>query len=295
MVSIEAESDTLANAVTQRASCEVDCGGLSHIGPARADNQDAIRLPDGAWAIERGLLYGLADGMGGYAHGGAASRLALEALFKTFHDGSDPRPVAKNLRRGVEAANLGVYQAAQRLGGIRMGTTLTAAAFTGRTLHVAHVGDSRAYLVRDGRAVCLTRDHTAVGELVRMRVLSPDKVRTHAQRSILNRAAGLGLFVQPDMAELKLQEDDRVILCSDGLWSVVEDEELAQLARSAHGAQALSHDLVNLALARETDDNVSAVAIHFRRLAPGVPGRAAGRDGRRWFAALRERLHGNGQ
>jgi len=106
-----------------------------------------------------------------------------------------------------------------------MGTTLTAAYILGNTLYLAHVGDSRAYLIRDGRLVCLTSDHTMVGDMVRSKLISHDKIRTHAQRSYLTKSLGTTLFVQPDITQQKLREGDRLILCSDGVWSVVEDEE----------------------------------------------------------------------
>ncbi len=263
---------------------EIESSSVSHVGPVRDDNQDAVRLPDGRAPVERGWLYALADGMGGYAHGGLASALALEKLYATFY-GQDGRPTLKDLRRSVEAANLGVYQTAQRLNAGRMGTTLTAAHVIGDKLHLAHVGDSRAYLIRAGQATCLTDDHTMVGDLVRMRVLPPDKVRTHAQRSILTRGLGLKLFVQPDLTQIKLKDDDRLILCSDGVWSVVEDDEFAQLAAQAEGMEALSHALIDLALERQTDDNVSAIAIHIQCLAPYPAG--SGRR-RRWPYILRK-------
>jgi serine/threonine protein phosphatase PrpC len=269
---------------------EIEAGGVSQTGLVRENNQDAIRLADGHGPPENGWLYGLADGMGGYAHGDVASTLALDALFDTFYSGAAGAQAKKHLRRGIETANLHVFQTAQRMGAGRMGTTLTAAHVIGDMLRLAHVGDSRAYLVRDGRATLLTHDHTTVGDLVRMKVLSPDKVRTHAQRSILNRAIGLGLFVQPDICELPLQEGDRLILCSDGVWAVVQDHEFGSLASGARDTNQLSEDLVNLALDRDTDDNVSAIAIHIHRLAP-VP--AAISRGRNWLASLGERFRGN--
>jgi PPM family protein phosphatase len=278
--------------MTKPQLAQIEAGGLTHVGLVREDNQDTIRLPDERLPREGepdcGLLYALADGMGGHAHGGLASSLALETLYTVFY-GSAGAPAAgsplKHLRRSVESANLSVYQAAQRMGAGRMGTTLTALHLLGDTLHLAHVGDSRAYLVRAGRATCLTNDHTTVGELVRMKVLSADKVRGHAQRSILNKAIGLGLFVQPDLSTVRLQEGDRLVLCSDGVWSVIEDEEIARLASEARAAPALSHSLINLALERETDDNVSAIAIHIERLAP-APAAAFHRE---WgfFSSLR--------
>jgi PPM family protein phosphatase len=261
--------------MTKSAVPLVDAGGLTHVGPVREENQDTIRLPDErqvrAGEPDCGLLYALADGMGGHAHGGVASSLAVDTFYAEFYgtagSGATQSP-AKLLRHSVESANLSVYKEAQRLGAGRMGTTLTALYLSGDTLHVAHVGDSRAYLIRAGRAICLTNDHTTVGELVRMKVLSPEKVRRHAQRSILSKAVGVGLFLQPDVSTVRLEEDDRLVVCSDGVWSMIEDDEIARLAGEAGGAPALTHSLINLAIERETDDNVSVIAIHIQQLAP---------------------------
>src|SRR5512136_404428 len=150
--------------MTTVPSPEIECSGLSHIGSVREDNQDAIRLSGETPAADR-RLFALADGMGGYSHGGIASQVALETFFETFYGDTTPS-VPRRMRRSVDAANLSVYQMAQRLGAVRMGTTLTAVTVVGRQLHVAHVGDSRAYLIRDQRAQCLTHDHTRVGDMV---------------------------------------------------------------------------------------------------------------------------------
>jgi PPM family protein phosphatase len=248
---------------------EIDANGLSHIGPVREDNQDAIQLPDVSIPPGRGLLYALADGMGGYAHGGLASRIALENLVKTFHQ-EESLPVLKVLRKGVDASNLGVFQASQRLGHGRMGSTLTAAVVQGDQLFLAHVGDSRAYLIRNGKITCLTNDHTTVGDLVRGKVISPDQVRTHARRSILTRCIGLSLFVQPDLIKLALQDGDRLILCSDGAWSVIQDDEFLQLAMESSSAEEHNRRLIDLALERQTDDNASVITVHLHRLAADV-------------------------
>lgn len=265
------------NRVTGTSLPVIESVGVSQVGVVREDNQDAIRLslPELEPAAGRGCLYAVADGMGGYAHGGVASALALEKFFDAFYAGGS-NPIAQTLRRGVEDANLAVYQTAQRLKAGRMGTTLTAAAICGRRLHLAHVGDSRAYLVRGGRARCLTADHTRVGELVRMKVLTADKVRTHAQRSILTKCVGLELFVQPDLQELALCEDDRLILCSDGVWSVIEDDEFAACARLGGGAGALGQRLIDLALERRSDDNVSVVVVHVRAFSAAPEARRRG-------------------
>jgi protein phosphatase len=257
---------------------EIESGGVSLVGPVREDNQDTIRLPDDSHPRDLGYLFAVADGMGGYSHGGMASNLAIQSLYEAYYSHLDRSP-QKALQLGVDRANLNVFQAAERLGVGRMGTTLTAAGIRGRKLFLAHVGDSRAYLLRGGKITCLTQDHTTVGDLVRMKVISPDKVRTHTQRSILNRAIGLTLFVKPDIQEFVLEEGDRLVLCSDGLWSVIEDDDFASAIRGSLSAEALSQKLADMAIDYGTDDNVSAVAIFIHSLAD-VP--AGVSNGTRW-------------
>lgn len=268
-----------------RTDLKLRSSGSTLTGHIREDNQDAIRLCEpeaGSSAAAHGTLYAVADGMGGYAHGGLASTTALEALFTTFYAGN-PRRVADKLRSGVQAANLALHREAQRLGVPRIGSTLTALHVSGNRLHLAHVGDSRAYLVRGSGATCLTNDHTPVGDLVRMRVLSPDKVRTHSQRNLINRCLGVDLFVQPDVTQVEARENDVLILCSDGVWSVIQDDEFARLGQAAAGSEALSRTLVDLALERGSDDNVSAIAVHVQHLGhQAQPERRSWRLPERW-------------
>ncbi|HTY59781.1 MAG TPA: protein phosphatase 2C domain-containing protein [Bacteroidota bacterium] len=257
--------------MSENESPEIESHGISRPGKVRHDNQDAIRFcrPDDL-TRRYGPLYAIADGMGGYAHGGVASSLALEHFFDTFYK-SNGVSLSQKLRLGVQDANVGIYQTAQRLGVPRMGTTLTAVNLTGRTLNIVHVGDSRAYLVRGGGATCLTNDHTRVGEMVRLKMLSPDKVRSHAQRSVLNKCLGVGLFVQPDILQVPLEPGDVVILCTDGVWSVVEDAEFALMAADSPGPEDLSRRIYELAMSRESDDNLSVIALYIRRLPEGAP------------------------
>ena len=264
---------------------ELDCSALSHTGPVREDNQDAVLLPDPHLAPDKGYLFALADGIGGYANGAMASRMALDSLAQSFYNRIGDSGQT-SLRRGVENANLELFKTADVLACGRMGTTLTAAFVCGRSLFLAHVGDSRAYLLRDGKASNLTNDHTTVGDLVRMRVIGPEKVRAHPSRSILTRAVGLKLFVSPDFSRHDLKEGDCLLLCSDGVWSVVEDGEFAWLAGEAQSAAGLCHRLIELALARETDDNISVVAVYARRLAPR-PLEAAAHSVSGWAGPIR--------
>jgi len=243
---------------------EIESSGLSVVGPVREDNQDSIHCSNSEQPTTD-ALFAVADGMGGYAHGGVASSLALES-FSGILASQNGSSISKTLQRGVETANMKVYQKAQQLGAGRMGTTLTAAYVPGDILHLAHVGDSRAYLIRNGRATCLTADHTTVGDMVRAKILSPDKIRTHAQRSVLNKAIGIGLFIQPDITQHKLQQGDRVILCSDGVWSVIEDHDFARVATEHTSVDLISQNLIDLAIQHETDDNASVVVFHVKNL-----------------------------
>jgi protein phosphatase len=271
----------------------IDFGGLSEVGTVREENQDSIRIPDPSLPLERGLLWALADGMGGLSHGKLASSLALETIYEEFYGAQNPIP--KSLGKGIESANARLLSKATGLGSVRMGTTVTAAIVSGDRLYIGHVGDSRAYLIREGGTKCLTSDHTMVGDLVRMKVLSPDKVRGHAQRSILNRAVGLELFVRADILELGILDGDRIVICSDGLWGSVEDDEIGAVVLSRDDPDEASRELVDLALDRGSDDNVSVIILNINRTAPRLEdgARSEGRErpkGRRgWLAALTKR------
>jgi len=248
---------------------EIVMHGLTHVGNVREDNQDAIRFcsPDEHLTARHGYLYAVADGMGGLEHGGIASALALETFFNTFYK-TDGSSIPKKLREGVQVANLGVFQKARQLGVARMGTTLTAVDVMGHSLNIVHVGDSRAYLVRHDKASCLTNDHTRVGEMVRMKLLSPDKVRAHNQRSVLEKCLGVELFVQPDISQVTVQNGDVIILCTDGVWSVFEDAEFAGIVAEEKDAESVSQRIIDLAMSRQSDDNLSVVALFLRRLVP---------------------------
>jgi protein phosphatase len=247
---------------------DIESHCLTHIGNVREDNQDSVRIIDqhDELTAAYGHLFGVADGMGGYAHGGVASTLALVTLFETVYS-SNGLSIPQKMKQAAQSANLNVYQKARELGVGRMGTTLTAGLLKENRLHVVHVGDSRAYLVRGKISTCLTKDHTRVGELVRMKVLSPDKLRTHSQRSVLSKCLGLDLFVQPDVFEVQVQDGDIIIFCSDGVWSVIDDDEFGSLASMAESAEQLNQTIVDLAMKRGSDDNVSAVTLMLHKLA----------------------------
>lgn len=274
------------------SSAELDTHALSHVGNVRADNQDALRseiAPDG---LTR--LYAVADGMGGYEHGGIASALALETFMNTVCTWSgglgSAAQIENAMRRATQDANVAVYQESLRLRA-KMGTTLTAVCLSQNWAHIAHVGDSRAYTIRDGQATCLTRDHTAVGELVRARVITPDKIRKHSQRSVLNRALGISLIVQADLSRVPVYTNDVLLLCSDGLWASIEDEHIAALIDPEASAASISEQLVATAMANGSDDNVSAWTICVRRAPESLTDNAMAAKRTRWPGLLRGLLH----
>lgn len=265
---------------------------LSHPGVVRSGNEDFVgvyapTIPDDAW--DRGALFVVADGMGGHAAGEVASRSAVDALLEAWRDGP-ARPGLSDLRRAFRVANERVLALSATESGRRgMGTTLTALALTGTEALVAHVGDSRAYLLRDGTAAQLTADHSVVGELRRRRLVTDDQARRHPDRSVLTRAIGADLMVNADLDRLATRRGDRFLLCSDGLWSLVETEELASelcvpgsssMPTVTEGIEAL----VAVCLERGAPDNVTALLVEVtsdRPIAAGPPARRRRPWGRR--------------
>jgi serine/threonine protein phosphatase PrpC len=241
----------------------------SEVGP-REENQDFV----GYFRLdrpERQLLV-VADGMGGHSGGFEASRLAVEAFEATFADGDALGPAAL-LRRAVAQANHAVIAEGVRTGREGMGTTVVAALVEDGRAWVAHVGDSRCYLVRDGVAVLLTLDHSRVNRMVQVGMIAPEDAANHPMGHILERSIGGAPEIQPDVAEgLPLARGDRLLLCSDGLWSVVDDPTIARLVADDAPAEAVRAALREAA-ARGTDDNatVAVLAVHEGPPADAVP------------------------
>jgi protein phosphatase len=232
-------------------------------GRKRAENEDshAIWIPDHAERDRRGVLLVVADGMGGTQAGAVASRLAVETVLREYRRG-DPTEPGRLLRDAVVHANREVHERSRnRADCCGMGTTLTALAIHGRRVWLAHVGDSRAYLVRGDRIRQLTDDHSLVGELVRRREISADAAREHPQRHVLTRAVGVRPQVEPDLAELSPEADDAFVLCSDGLTGHVRDEEIAGAVASGTDPQEAVDHLIALANSRGGEDNITVVIV----------------------------------
>jgi len=236
----------------------------THVGMRRKANEDRYGL-----APDLGL-YLVADGMGGHKAGQVASQMAAEAAIRAI-DALDGASVslAEKLRHSVAAANREIFNAAQaqpELAG--MGTTLVSILVSEERVALAHVGDSRAYLVRGDRIRGLTDDHSVVGELLRRHEISEEAARGHPHRHVLTRALGVRPQTEPDLAEMTPQEGDIFVLCSDGLTSVVRDEEIAQFVLRETDLQSACEKLVAEANARGGPDNVTVLLIRCEKSAP---------------------------
>lgn len=229
--------------------------GITDVGRVRQGNEDALHVGDSVFAV--------ADGMGGHQAGEVASALALEPIAtldgRVFGDVEEAREA---LVDAVVEANRSVVDAAAHDNALSgMGTTLTAALFEGRRLHVAHVGDSRAYLLRDGVVVQLTRDHTFVQQLLDDGRITADEVATHPHRSVITRAIGARADVEVDLETIELRHDDAVLLCSDGLSGVVAESTIAELLTSQMTPSEIVSALVDEANAAGGPDNITAVLL----------------------------------
>jgi serine/threonine protein phosphatase PrpC len=257
--------------VADQRALRIDAHGLTDVGRRRDQNEDALLLdPDLR-------LYVVADGMGGHAGGGTASRLAVETMQRvvreardadpdTFTAAGDIRdsPLPDVLRRAVERASevvFGTAQADPALAG--MGTTATAVLCDARRAFVAHVGDSRAYLVRAGRIHQLSDDHSLVNEQLKAGAISADEARHSRFKNIITRSVGFEREVQVDLVALELAAADVLVVCCDGLTNLVDDAEILRTVQESPLAGAPAR-LVALANARGGDDNITVIVIRAR-------------------------------
>src|SRR5215831_11841263 len=245
----------------------IELAGASDVGCQRENNEDQFAYwePSGDDEFaQKGRLAIVADGMGGYEGGQEASRIAVEAIQDTYSS-TPNRDLQALLIAGFREAHQRIQQHATihpELQG--MGTTATAIALRGDQLYFAHVGDSRLYLVRDGSITRLTHDHSYVGRLVENGLIHSDEAEYHPQRHILTAALGAGADVVPDVPTeaLKMNPKDILILCTDGLWGLIREEELRTIV-SAHDPEEACRDLIELARKRGGPDNITLQVLRF--------------------------------
>jgi serine/threonine protein phosphatase PrpC len=250
---------------------QLDVGFLSDVGQVRELNEDCWGLFEplskslelSAETVKRkGRLYAVADGMGGHAAGEVASKRAVAVLFQQYYEDPDV-DLVRSLERAFWAANAEIYaQAATHPEQTGMGTTLVAAIIQDDELVVANVGDSRAYLIREGQAEQVSRDHSWVNEQVEAGLLSESEAQTHMYRNIITRSLGSRPDVAVDTFSLSLQVGDGVLLCTDGVSNELRPPEIGQLVSEAAGAQPAVASLIATANRRGGADNLTAVLLH---------------------------------
>ena len=258
--------------VTLSEEATLDLASLSHVGTERENNEDACGL-----FVEAGdsCVVAVADGVSSYPGGEVASQLAVDAVIRAFREEPASAAAGQRLYRAVQQANIDVHDRAITVPELRgMATTLTAVALERGELTAVHVGDSRLYLVRDGAATQLTKDHTVAAEKVRFGILSKERARHHGDRAVLTRCLGRELIVSRDRLTRRVSQGDVLLLCTDGLHTVLDDAEIAALV-SGRDAAGACRALVDAANAKGTPDNLGAAVI---RLSGAVP-EVAGPDG----------------
>jgi PPM family protein phosphatase len=270
--------------------------GKTDLGRSRDHNEDTFLVADlttGNASLQpdvrrheigqRGSLFMVADGMGGAAAGELASAMAADLIYRhmatawandSIHSSDQ---FAFRMREGVELANAKIYSYAREHPEVRgMGTTVTAAGVFGSDLYLAQIGDSRAYLVRGTEAIQLTKDQSLMQRLVDAGELTEDEAEQSERRNIILQALGPDPRVKVDLTHQAIRRDDTLILCSDGLSSLVRREEFAQLVEEHEDLPALCSALIDLANDRGGPDNITVVAVRFE--GEGLP-KADGTEG----------------
>jgi protein phosphatase len=249
---------------------ELDGFARSDVGPVREHNEDS-------WLIDLDAgVFVVADGMGGHAAGEVASAMATETVHETLvgapdpdetrlvrdHESDDPADILRErLRYAMNQASIRIRRESESRPETRgMGTTLVVLVVDGDQAHLAHVGDSRAYLFRDGRLIRLTRDHTVVQQEIDAGRLTPELARLLPHKHILTQSVGFHGPVEPDTTTRMVEPGDIFILCSDGMTDPLDDDSIQQIIASTP-LDMLAHTLVEEALKAGTEDNVTVVAV----------------------------------
>ncbi len=227
----------------------------THVGLVRVGNEDSVR-PTTDGSLTEPVIIAVADGMGGAVAGEVASRIAIEAAVEA--DATEGLSPGERIHLG-NAAVVKAVDEDYTLSG--MGTTLTLALFLPEGVaRIGHIGDSRLYLYRDGELNQITRDHTLVADLVAMGQITPEQAETHPRRNLVTRVIGTP-EIQPDEVELDLRARDRVVLCSDGLNSMLRDSEIAATLADAESPSAAAWALVEAANAAGGTDNTTVAVV----------------------------------
>ena len=247
---------------------EVKAFGLTHVGRQRQHNEDSFRVEDDA------RLFLVADGMGGHAAGEIASRITVDSICEFVtqtkeDDGTWPHAydeqysrTTNRLMTAVRLANTRVLEAMRKDARLRgMGTTVVACMADDTKMSIAHVGDSRGYLIRDNKITRITNDHSWVFEQVQAGMLTEAEAEKHPLRNVITRALGGALQVNPDASEIEMKRGDVYLLCSDGLTGMVAEDDILRLVAQDESLEAACERLIAAANERGGLDNITAVLV----------------------------------
>ena len=248
----------------------IEVAGTTHVGMKRNHNEDSYLL------LPESNLFCVADGMGGHSSGEIASKIAVEELAEFFkmtsrdHDATWPYKMDKTrnydenrLATGIKLANIRIFERANADAKYRgMGTTIVTVHYTPTAVYVGHVGDSRVYCFRAGVLKQVTEDHSLLNDYLKAKKLTPEEIEAFPHKNVIVRALGMKDTVQVDVSRIEPQEGDIFLLCSDGLWAMVREQEIASII-SSNNAQAsqISSELIATALHNGGADNVSVVVV----------------------------------
>ena len=230
---------------------------LTDVGKKRNMNQDFVYASDEQVGNLPNLLI-VADGMGGHNAGEYASRYAVEAMVDSISSSQEKEPV-RLLSEAVNAANQTVVEHSQAEKAMEgMGTTLVAATVIDDCLYVVNIGDSRLYVL-DDRMWQITRDHSLVEEMVRAGEITREQARTHPEKNVITQAIGIRRKLKADFFDVALNPGDVILLCSDGLTNMIEDDQILQIVRQAASLEAAAQELVDTANQNGGTDNISVI------------------------------------
>jgi PPM family protein phosphatase len=247
----------------------VEVAGKTDIGCVRENNEDNFGYDS------RHGIFVVCDGMGGQAAGEVASKMAVDVMLRYFreaHNGNgfhlhgnsltSPSPIAKSLANALRLANETIFAAGEsEVGHMRMGSTAVAAVVRGHSLAIGHVGDSRIYLVRQGSIQQLTQDHSLVMEQVRLGYISREEASTSAMQNVILRALGTEPEVQPDVEDLIVMPGDTLLMTSDGLTRLVNDNDILEMIVASSNLQEACNKLVQAAKHNGGDDNITCLIL----------------------------------
>lgn len=265
---------------------QVKASGLTDVGLKRDGNEDSFSTDDSLG------LYVVADGMGGHLAGEVASRIAVEMINKSFRKWIEEEAQEDELfgkpdnslslkgnyiLSSIKLANKVVYEMAMEYKQYHgMGTTVVLILVTPTLIIVANVGDSRIYMVRDGELERLSKDHTIVSEQVEMGMMTEEEAATSPMKHILTRNFGSSETVEPDVFELEPSNNDRFVLCSDGVTDLVNDEEILEMTQGEDDPEKLCRKFVDTVLSRGAHDNTTVISVFLTEVAKRKEGSKMG-------------------